>query len=169
MNLLFTSIGREVKTLMENDIRLMAIGDIESLPATTRRGLKKAMAETAGNKRMNLILALSYSSKWELTEAVKQIAAKAASGELQPSQIDDATIDQHLCTTGIPDPEIMIRTSGEKRISNFLMWQLAYAELFFLDKLWPDFRGADLEEVVRQFQQRERRFGMTTAQVKAAQ
>lgn len=167
MELLVSTINKETKTLMDNNIRLNAIGDLEQLPSSCLRELKEAMKKTEGNTRMTLHLALSYSSKWEITNALKQIAQKVKNNELAPEDINDAMIDEHLTTKGIPDPELLIRTSGEHRISNFLLWQIAYAELYFTDKLWPDFRKEDLYEAILDYQSRERRFGKTSEQVKA--
>lgn len=167
MELLVSTINKETKTLMDNNIRLNAIGDLEQLPSSCLRELKEAMKKTEGNTRMTLHLALSYSSRWEITNALKQIAQKVKNNELSPENINDAMIDEHLTTKGIPDPELLIRTSGEHRISNFLLWQIAYAELYFTDKLWPDFRKEDLYEAILDYQSRERRFGKTSEQVKA--
>lgn len=165
MELLVHTIHNETKTLNDNNIRLQAIGDLNSLPESCYNQLQDAIRNTASNTRMTLILALSYSSKWEMVNAVKSIAEKVKNGELDPDQITDKTIDAHLCTKGIPDPELMIRTSGEHRISNFLLWQLAYAEFYFTDKLWPDFRKDDLYEALYNYQNRERRFGKTSEQI----
>ena len=167
MELLVSTINKETKTLMENNIRLNAIGDLKSLPSSCYRELQEAIKKTEHNTRMTLHLALSYSSRWEITNAMKQIAEKVKNEELSIDQINDATIDEYLTTKGIPDPELLIRTSGEHRISNFLLWQIAYSELYFTDKLWPDFRKEDLYEAIIDFQSRERRFGKTSEQVKA--
>lgn len=166
MELMVTTINKEVSTLMKNNIRLSAIGDLESLPKGTYRELHKAMETTKDNTHMTLVIALSYSAKWEILNAVKNIAEEAKKGTLNPKDINEELISKNLSTSEFPDPELMIRTSGEMRISNFLLWQLAYAELLFLPKLWPDFRGSDLIDAIRQYQQRERRFGMTSEQVK---
>lgn len=165
MELLVTSIHSETKTLMENDIRLFAIGDINSLPSKCIAELNEAMELTRGNKRMTLVLALSYSSKWEILKAVREIAEDVKSGKISPEQINEQLFSSHLCTDGIPDVELLIRTSGEHRISNFLLWQIAYAELYFTNKLWPDFRRTDLFEAIYDFQQRERRFGLISEQL----
>jgi len=167
MTLLVKTISKETKTLTENNIRLNAIGDLESLPSSCLRELNEAIEKTKGNTRMTLTLALSYSSKWEITEAIKAIAKNVKSGNLDVEEIDESTINQHLCTLGIPDPELLIRTSGEHRISNFLLWQIAYAELYFTDKLWPDFERADFETAIIDYQGRERRFGKISEQVSA--
>ena len=167
MTLLVKTISKETKTLTENNIRLNAIGDLDSLPSSCLRELNEAIEKTKGNTRMTLTLALSYSSKWEITEAIKAIAKNVKSGELDVDAIDESTINQHLCTIGIPDPELLIRTSGEHRISNFLLWQIAYAELYFTDKLWPDFERVDFETAIIDYQGRERRFGKISEQVSA--
>jgi len=167
MTLLVKTISKETKTLTENNIRLNAIGDLESLPSSCLRELNEAIEKTKDNTRMTLTLALSYSSKWEMTEAIKAIAKNVKSGILEVDAIDESTINQHLCTVGIPDPELLIRTSGEHRISNFLLWQIAYAELYFTDKLWPDFERADFETAIIDYQGRERRFGKISEQVSA--
>lgn len=166
MELLVSTINKEVKSLNENNIRLRAVGDLSSLPDVTLNGLKRGIELTANNKRMDLTLALSYSSRWEILNATKTIATKVKNGELSVEEIDDALFSSYLSTGDMPDPELMIRTSGEMRISNFLLWQIAYAELYFLEKLWPDFRGEDLVQAVLDYQNRERRFGMTGDQVK---
>src|SRR5688572_22336515 len=165
MELLVHTIAQEKPTLHKNDIRLMAIGNLASLPEKCNEELMEAIEDTKNNKRMSLVLALSYSSKWEITEAVKSIASKVKDGLIDPSDINEQMISDNLTTKGIPDPELMIRTSGEYRISNYLLWQLAYAELYFTEKLWPDFRREDLFEAVADFQKRERRFGMVSEQL----
>jgi len=165
MSLLVKSIQIETKTLNDNSIKLEAIGDLPSLEKETYDVLMQAIDDTSSNTRMTLTLALSYSSRWEITEAVKKIALKVQAGEINPSDITSELISTHLCTAGKPDPELMIRTSGEQRISNYLLWQLAYAELYFTPKLWPDFRKEDLYEALVHFQNRERRFGMTGDQI----
>ena len=167
MTLLVKTISKETKTLTENNIRLNAIGDLESLPVSCLKELNEAIEKTKDNTRMTLTLALSYSSKWEITEAIKAIAKNVKSGELDVDAIDESTINHHLCTIGIPDPELLIRTSGEHRISNFLLWQIAYAELYFTDKLWPDFERVDFETAIIDYQGRERRFGKISEQVSA--
>lgn len=165
MELLIHAISSEVKTLNKNDIKLAAIGDLSSLPKRAQKELQEAIDNTANNKRMTLVLALSYSAQWEMIEAVKVIASKTKSGEISIDDIDSNMFSNHLSTEGMPNPELMIRTSGEHRISNFLLWQLAYAELYFTEKLWPDFRKEDLFEAILNFQNRERRFGLTGEQV----
>lgn len=164
MELLVATISRETKTLMDNNIRLQAIGNIESLPSGCRKNLKIAMDKTAANSRMTLVLALSYSSRWEIINAVKKIASEIKNEKINADDIDDIVFQNHLTTAGIPDPELLIRTSGEHRISNFLLWQIAYSELYFTQKLWPDFRRQDLFEAIADYQTRERRFGGVTPQ-----
>jgi undecaprenyl diphosphate synthase len=159
MELLVKTITKETATLMKHQIRLNAIGDLTSLPATCYQELMEAMEKTSANTRCTLTLALSYSSRWELTEALKKVATKVKTGELSPEDITEQLLSEHLTTAGLPDPELMIRTSGELRLSNFMMWQLAYTELYFTPKLWPDFRRSDLHEAILDFQKRERRFG----------
>ncbi len=165
MSLLVSTINAEVPTLNKNSIRLQAIGDLKSLPPDCFNELQEAIENTKNNSRMTLVLALSYSSRWEIINAVKEIANKIENKTLSASQINEAVITQHLSTATIPDPELMIRTSGEHRISNFLLWQIAYSELYFTDKLWPDFRKEDLYEAILDYQNRERRFGKTSEQI----
>lgn len=165
MSLLVDTIGKEMSTLQDNNIKLNAIGDLERLPEKTQKALMKGIEETKTNDRMTLTLALNYSSRWELTTAMKKIAQGVKNGDIQPDDIDEDLIHQHLDTSGIPDPELMIRTSGELRISNYLLWQLAYSELYFTDVLWPDFRKEHLYTAIIDFQNRERRFGKTGDQV----
>jgi len=159
MELLVKTITKETATLMKHQIRLNAIGDLTSLPATCYQELMEAMEKTSANTKCTLTLALSYSSRWELTEALKMVAIKVKIGELNPEDITEQLLSEHLTTAGLPDPELMIRTSGELRLSNFMLWQLAYTELYFTPKLWPDFRREDLNEAIINFQKRERRFG----------
>lgn len=168
MELLVSTIHKETETLIKNNIRLLAIGDLESLPKKCFKELMEAIDKTAGNTQMTLVLALSYSSRWEIINAARQIAHEVASKKLKPEEIDESVINSFLCTAGIPDPELLIRTSGELRISNFLLWQIAYSELYFTDRLWPDFRKEDLYEAIVNFQGRERRFGKTSEQLKNA-
>ena len=164
MELLVHSINNEVKTLNKNDIRLQAIGDLDSLPNSARKELDNAIEKTANNKRMTLILALSYSSKWEILQAINKIAVDAKAGDLS-NEITAEDFSKRLNTANFPDPELMIRTSGEHRISNFLLWQLAYAELYFTDTLWPDFSKEEFYKAIIDYQQRERRFGKTSEQI----
>jgi undecaprenyl diphosphate synthase len=165
MQLLVHTINAETPTLNKNNIRLQAIGDLKSLPGDCYNELQEAIDATKNNTRTTLVLALSYSSRWEIVNAVKEIAAKIERKELTSSEISEDTINQHLCTAAIPEPELMIRTSGEHRISNFLLWQLAYAELYFTDKFWPDFKKEDFYEAIIDYQNRERRFGKTSEQL----
>ncbi len=167
MKLLVQTIHQETKTLTDNDIRLRAIGDLDSLDENCRKELIEAMNTTASNKRMDLVLALSYSGRWELTETFKALANKVRSGILNPDDITQEVISNNLNTAGMPEPELLIRTSGECRISNFLIWQSAYTELYFTSKLWPDFRKEDLYEAIIDYQQRERRFGKVSEQIKS--
>ncbi|WP_460891404.1 isoprenyl transferase [Rufibacter soli] len=169
MKLLVSTIRKETETLNKNNIRLQAIGDLASLPAACRAELEEAMEITSRNSRMTLVLALSYSGRWELVQAMQKIADQVKAGTIEPSAIDENTIRQNLNTANIPDPELLIRTSGEQRISNFLLWQLAYTELYITDLLWPDFRKEHLYEAILAFQQRERRFGKTSEQLQKAQ
>lgn len=167
MTLLLKTIHKETKTLNKNNIRLRAIGDLDSLPSQTRKQLQKAIDNTEGNDRMTLVLALSYSSRWEILNAMKKLGVKIRNGEVEPGNIDSGLFEQQLETYNIPDPELLIRTSGENRISNFLLWQIAYAELYFTPTLWPDFRRDNLYEALIDFQARERRFGKISEQLKA--
>jgi len=166
MKLLASTIDKKLETLLKYDVRLNVIGQIEKLPNTVKNKLEKAIIRTANNKGLTLTLALSYSSKWELTNAMRQIGEKILKGSLTPEKINEETISNHTCTAGIPDPELLIRTSGEFRISNFLLWQIAYSELYFTEKLWPDFKKEDFWEAICAYQQRERRFGKTGEQIK---
>ena len=165
MQLLVKTINKETETLIQNNIRLLAIGDLKSLQKDCYQELMSTINITANNGGMTLILALSYSSKWEITEAVKKIAIQVKNNELQLDDIDQDLISSTLSTQGVPDPELLIRTSGEYRISNFLLWQIAYTELYFTKVLWPDFRKNDLYKAIIDFQKRERRFGMTSEQI----
>ena len=165
MDLLVRTLMSELESLNENGVRLNAIGDLESLPGDCPAILQQAIAATAKNDRITLTLALSYSSRWELVRMARQMAAEARAGTLDPDKIDEAAVATRLCTAGMPDPELLIRTSGEQRISNYLLWQIAYAELYFTNAHWPDFRKEDLFEAVLDYQQRERRFGLISEQV----
>jgi len=165
MKLLVKSIHDEMKTLMDNNIRLEAIGDLNSLPVKSQRELKKAIKTTSVNTGLILMLALSYSSRWEIVEAARKIAVEVAAGRLKPEEINIHTITSSLTTTGITDPELLIRTGGEYRISNFLLWQIAYAELYFTPVLWPDFNKDEFFKAILDFQHRERRFGLTSEQI----
>jgi undecaprenyl diphosphate synthase len=165
MELLVGTISMETPNLHKKGVKLQVIGDLKSLPAVCQTELAESMALTADNARVTLVLALSYSSKWEITEAVKKIAYQVETGTLRASEISSRMIAEQLNTRDIPDPELMIRTSGEHRISNFLLWQLAYAEFYFTDVLWPDFRKNELYEAIISYQNRERRFGKTSEQI----
>lgn len=165
MSLLVHAIENETDELMKNNVRLGAIGDLEKLPKKVKDKLNDCIGVLKSNTGLNLILALSYSSKWEITDAVRKIASDAKNGMIEPEDIDDKLFEKYLCTSHLPHPEILIRTSGEYRISNFLLWQIAYAELYFIQKLWPDFRKEDLFEAVYDFQNRERRFGKVSEQL----
>lgn len=165
MKLFVKTVIKELDTLNKNNIRLKAIGDLESLPSETYKALLKGMESTKENDRMTLVLALNYSARWEMLEAAKQLAKEVKEGVLQSEDITEADFEKHLTTYGIPDPELMIRTSGEQRISNYLLWQLAYSELYFTNVLWPDFDKEELYRALISYQNRERRFGMTGEQL----
>ncbi len=166
MELLVETIRKEVETLNKNNIRLHVIGDIKMLPDYARNELNEAISQTSKNSGLHLIMALSYSSRWEMADAIKRIAIDVKNGDLDPASVDQQTIRHYLCTSDFPDPELMIRTSGEYRISNFLLYQMAYTELYFTDVRWPDFRKEKLYEAILDFQSRERRFGKTSEQLK---
>lgn len=165
MELLVATINKETQTLMENGVRLNTIGDLNQLPARCVRQLEETMEKTAANTKCTLTLALSYSSRWEIVEAARKLAGKCLAGEIKPDDINDELFASGLSTAGMPDPELLIRTSGEFRISNYLLWQIAYSELYFTNKLWPDFRRQDLFEAIIDYQKRERRFGLTSEQI----
>lgn len=165
MELLVSTIRKETPTLMKNGIKLQSIGNKEDLPAKCRKELEESIKETEQNTRMTLILALSYSAKWDIVNSVKEIAKQVGMGLIKAEEIDENIINSHLSTSAYPHPELMIRTSGEQRISNFLLWEIAYSELYFSPKLWPDFTKEDLFEAVINYQNRERRFGKTSEQM----
>ena len=165
MELLVSTIRKEVESLDKNNIRLHVIGDMNMLPEYAKNELNEALDITKKNTGLNLIMALSYSGRWELLNAVKSIAWEVKNGRLNVENIDQETLQQYLCTSNFPDPELMIRTSGEYRISNFLLYQLAYAELYFTNVRWPDFRKENLYEAILDYQNRERRFGKTSDQM----
>lgn len=165
MNLLVKTIEAETPTLKKNNVKLLTIGDTSRMPKETADRLQLCIQQTAENTGLKLVLALSYSSRWELTEAVRKMVSDGIQGKLSASDICEATIDSYLCTANMPDPELLIRTSGEYRISNFLLWQIAYTELYFTEVLWPDFRKEDLYQAIVNYQSRERRFGKTSEQV----
>ena len=166
MKLLVSSLQKEIKTLHENEIRLNAIGNIDALPSKVSRELAEVMDQTKNNDRMTLTLALSYGSREEITKTIKEISLKVKNNLISPSNIDESVINSHLYTHDLPDVDLLIRTSGELRISNFLLWQIAYAELYFSDTLWPDFTKEHLYEAILNYQNRERRFGKTSEQLK---
>ncbi|MGB5203306.1 isoprenyl transferase [Eudoraea sp.] len=165
MKLLVSSLKKELPTLNENDIKLNAIGNIESLPARALAELKEVMAKTSQNSTMTLTLALSYGSREEIKNAIQSISAKVKNNIISPENIDETIINNHLYTRNLPDVDLLIRTSGEHRISNFLLWQIAYAELYFTDVFWPDFKEHHLLEAIKNYQHRERRFGKTSEQL----
>lgn len=166
MKLLISSIKKERKRLKDNDIRLNTIGNIELLPKVVQKQLLNVIEETKNNKRMTLTVALSYGSREEIISAVKKISSKVKNNIISIDAIDESIINQHLYTQNLPDVDLLIRTSGEHRISNFLLWQIAYAELYFTDVLWPDFTEQHLYEAILSYQKRERRFGKTSEQIK---
>ena len=165
MQLLVSTLHSESKTLMKNNVRLQAIGNIESLPAGVAKQLQDTVQITSKNNGLTLVLALSYSGRWELTNAIRKMAEKVAAHEIAISEIDDDLVSKYMQTAFMPDPELLIRTSGEYRISNFLLWQIAYTEFYFTETLWPDFRKSDLYEAIIDYQNRERRFGKTGDQL----
>ena len=165
MGLLVHAISEETDELLKSNVRLQVIGDVKSLPEHVQEKLAWSIDKLKSSSGLTLVLALSYSSKWEIVEAVKKIAEQVKSGELEPSEINCEMMDSFLHTSEMPDPELLIRTSGECRISNFLLWQIAYSELYFTTKLWPDYRKEDLFEAIYDFQNRERRFGKTSQQL----
>jgi undecaprenyl diphosphate synthase len=165
MGIMIDSLNKETDTLLKNNICLRTIGDVGRLAGDVRERLFETIKLTSGCTGLNLVVALSYSSRWEITEAARRISAEVISGRLDPVAFNETDFEKYLTTYGIPDPELMIRTSGELRISNFLLWQLAYTELYFTDKLWPDFGKEDFYNAIIDFQKRERRFGKTSEQV----
>jgi undecaprenyl diphosphate synthase len=167
MQLLVSTIRGEIKTLLKNNIQLKAIGNIAGLPQNCQKELEEAIAITKNNNRLTLVLALSYSGRWEIIEAVRRIALEVKNGTLLPEDINEQVFPKYLSTRDIPDPELLIRTSGEKRISNFLLWQIAYSEIYITDVLWPDFRKEHLCDAIVDFQKRERRFGKISEQLKS--
>ncbi len=165
MSLLVAAIHRETTDLMKNNVRLMAIGNLDRLPAEAYATLQDCIKQTSANTGVTLILALSYSSRWEITEAVKRLAMEAVEKKITPNDITEAVVSDHLTTKGIPDPDLLIRTGGEYRISNYLLWQCAYTEFYFCDTYWPDFNENELRKAIAVYQSRERRFGKTSEQV----
>lgn len=165
MHLIVIAIERETPDLIKNNVRLEMIGDFSRMPAEALGRLRQCMADTAHCTGLTLVLALSYSARWEITEAVRQIALKAGKGEINPADIDDATVASHLSTAGMPDPDLLIRTGGDKRVSNFLLWQIAYAEIYVTPTYWPDFDKEQFYRAIIEYQSRERRFGLTSEQL----
>ena len=163
MGLVLTSLEDEI--FMKNNVRFRVIGDIGRLPDAVQRKLHDTMEHTAGNSAMTMVVALSYSSRWEITDAMRQIAREVAEGTLSPDAIDEQVVSNHLATSFMPDPDLLIRTGGEVRVSNYLLWQIAYSELYFCDTFWPDFSEADLRKAIASYQGKQRRFGLTEAQV----
>jgi undecaprenyl diphosphate synthase len=168
MRLLSETLVKERKTLVENQVRLHAIGQIDLLPTNCRRELDQSMALTRDFDQLHLTLALSYGSRADMLQAIQQLATNVAAGKVDPQSINEQLFRQYLSTAYLPDPELLIRTSGEFRISNFLLWEIAYAEVFITPKLWPDFRRQDLHAAILSYQQRERRFGKTSEQISAS-
>ena len=165
MSLMVTAIHRETPNMMEKNVRLVAIGDLSRLRPDAYATLQECIETTADNTGTTLVLALSYSARWEITEAVRQIAREVSEGQLRVEEITEAMVTNHLTTKGIPDPDLLIRTGGEQRISNFLLWQLSYAEFYFTEVFWPEFREEELYEAILYYQSRERRFGKTSEQL----
>lgn len=165
MHLLVATLRKEIKTLQKNNVRLKAIGALNNLPKECQHELLEAIEQTKKNDGLTLVLALSYSGRWEIVEGIKKLATAVAEGDLKIEDIDKEQFEQFLETKNIPDPELLIRTSGEMRISNFLLWQIAYSEIYFTNTLWPDFRKKDLYTAIESYQKRERRFGRISEQV----
>ena len=163
MGLVLSSLEDEI--FMKNNVRFRVVGDTERLPQAVRQKLQETMEHTAANTAMTMVVALSYSSRWEITKAAQKLAREAAQGKINPDDITEETVSEHLATAFMPDPDLLIRTGGEQRISNYLLWQIAYSELYFCDTFWPDFSEADLHKAIASFQSRQRRFGKTGAQV----
>jgi undecaprenyl diphosphate synthase len=165
MELLVSTLKQEIKTLMDNQVKLITIGETANLPVECQKNLEWAIGQTKHNSGLTLILALSYSGRWEIIKAAKALAQQVEQGKLKPGEINEQLFENYLQTSGIPDPELLIRTSGELRVSNFLLWQIAYTELYITPTLWPDFRKDHLYEAIWSYQQRERRFGKTSEQL----
>ena len=165
MSLLVQAIENETDELLKNNVRLSAIGNIDAMPGDVRANLERCISRLQNNSGLNLILALSYGGRWDIMNAIKKIASDVANQQLEPHEINNNLFRKYLSTSEIPDPELLVRTSGEYRISNFLLWEIAYAELYFTQKLWPDFRKEDLFEAIVDYQNRERRFGKTREQL----
>ena len=166
MGLVLTSLEDDI--FMKNNVRFRVIGDLKRLPEEVRQKLHETEEHTAANTAMTMVIALSYSSRWEITEATRQIANEVEAGTLNPADINEDTIAQHMATAFMPDPDLLIRTGGEERISNYLLWQIAYSELYFCDTFWPDFSEEELQRAIANYQQRQRRFGKTGAQIEEA-
>ena len=166
MNLIVVSIEQQTPDLIKNNVRLTTIGDMERMPAFAANRLRKCMQDTSHCTGLVLCLALSYSSRWEIVEACRSLAREAAAGKLQPEDINDALLSSRMSTAGMPDPDLLIRTGGDLRVSNYLLWQIAYSELYFTSKYWPDFTKEDFVDAIADFQGRERRYGKTSEQVK---
>jgi undecaprenyl diphosphate synthase len=167
MSLLVRTIEKEIGALTENNVRLHIIGDISSLPKQVQKQIAKAVEKTCNNSGLNLVLALSYSGRWEILNAIRKLAKDVKNNSIQPEELDCDSFTQYLTTSELPDPELLIRTSGEYRISNFLLWQIAYAELYFTNTLWPDFRKEHFYDAIVDFQKRERRFGKISEQIRS--
>ncbi|RMB57166.1 isoprenyl transferase [Dokdonia sinensis] len=165
MRLLVSSLKKEISTLQKNDISLETIGNINTLPKKAQQELKEVIEKTKNNKRLKLTLALSYGAREEITQAAREISLKVKNNIISPAEIDESYINKHLYTHDLPDVDLLIRTSGEQRVSNFLLWQIAYAEFYFTDVLWPDFTKAHLHDAIFNYQKRERRFGKTSEQI----
>jgi len=165
MELLVSTLKQEIKTLMDNQVKLVTIGETSNLPAECQKNLAWAIDQTKNNSGLTLILALSYSGRWEIVKAAKTLALEIEQGKIKADEINEQLFENYLQTSGIPDPELLIRTSGELRVSNFLLWQIAYTELYITPTLWPDFRKNHLYEAIWSYQQRERRFGKTSEQL----
>lgn len=165
MKLIVKAIKKETPDLIRNNVRLKAIGDLDRLPVESRESLHESIRATSECTGLTLCLALSYSSRWEITEACRKLAALSKDGKLTPQEINDSTFEAHLDTNFMPDPDLLIRTGGDRRVSNFLLWQLAYAELYFTPIFWPDFTADHFKEAIKEFQSRERRFGLTSEQI----
>lgn len=165
MGLVLSSLEDEI--FMKNNVRFRVIGDLERLPKEVQEKLKVTMEHTAANDAMTMVVALSYSSRWEITEATRQIAREVKEGKLTPADINEDTVTSHLATSFMPDPDLLIRTGGEVRVSNYLLWQIAYSELYFCDTYWPDFSEADLRKAIESYQGKQRRFGLTEAQIES--
>ncbi|MBJ2183741.1 MAG: isoprenyl transferase [Muribaculaceae bacterium] len=165
MHLIATAIERETPDLIKNNVRLRVIGDRSRMPADTLARLERCVRDTSGGSGLTLVLAISYSSRWEITDAARRIAAEAAAGRLDPASITDDTVARNLATAFMPDPDLLIRTGGDMRVSNFLLWQIAYSEIYITDIYWPDFNAYDLRRAISDYQSRQRRFGLTGEQV----